>query len=241
MESKASRTCAICRQIKLAAHFPKTARGGHLLAQANICLTCRAASLANLDDEDEGGSGGLQLQLQKNAKQLQLAMEQDAALQKELEELNSLTHDKDNLGMSQRIENERKKQASQRELLDLKEDISKITQNGDEPNPDLALDTQARREKITRLFSVTRSLARNYVAANNAKAIAQKNFGIFSHTKEEKIATKIENTQQANIEKALSKESSTLFSQPHPAKEPATSEAEKLANAIREGQKIFSR
>ena len=108
MESKASRICAICRQIKLVQHFPKVTQKGQLLAQANICLACRAASLAHLDDEDESGSGGLQLQLQKNAKQLQLAIDQDAALQKELEDLNSLAHDKDIFGMSQRLENERK-------------------------------------------------------------------------------------------------------------------------------------
>lgn len=240
MESKASRTCAICRQIKRVQHFPKTASGGGLLAQANICLTCRAASLNDSDEGDEGG-GGKQLQHGRDAKQLQYAIELEVALQKELEGQNNLTHTKDLFGMSQVLENERKKQAAQREFLDLKEDISKMTQDGDEPNADLAQDTQDRREKITRLFSVTRSLARNYVAANNAKAAVQKNFGIFSHTKEHKIAAKVEQIHQANADKALSKESSTLFSQSHPTKESATSEAEQLANAIREGQKIFNK
>ena len=230
MEGKASRTCAICHQIKPLQYFPKTTRKGRLLAQANICLACRAATSASEDDE---GGGGKQSQHSRDAKQLQYEMELEAALLKERESLDDLTHHKDIFGMSQVLENERKKQASQRELLDLKEDLSKINQNDDEPNPDLAQDTQVRREKITRLFSVTRSLARNYVAANNNKAIAQKNFGLFSAIKGSIAAHK--------KEVLLSSKSSGLFSQQEPAKQPVEDEAEQLANAIREGQKIFNR
>lgn len=238
MKSKDSRTCAICRQVKLVQYFPKMARGRRLLSQAHICLACRAASLASTD-QDEGGSGGKQAQHSRDAKQLQYDMELEAALQKERVHQSDLAYQKDIFGMSQTRENERKKQIAQRELLDLKEEASKITQTGDEPNLDLAQNTQVRREKITRLFSVTRFLARNYVATNNAKAIAQKNFGIFSHTKEDIIANKAEQINKINANKTLSKESSTLFSQQHPTKPAAIGEAEQLVNAIRAGQKIF--
>lgn len=236
MESKASRTCAICRQTKPIHYFPKVVEKGRLLEQANICLACRANS-----GEDEEGGGGKQLQHNRNAKQLQYEMELAAALQKELTIQNNLTHNKDMLGMSQVLENERKKQAAQRELLDLKEKMAKDPEDDEEPNPELAFDTQARREKITRLFSVTRSLTRNYVAANNAKATMQKNFGIFSQIKQKQSSTQIENVKKNNTNKTLLKESSTLFAQPHAVKEGSMPEAEKLANAIREGQKIFNR
>lgn len=243
MEDKAGKTCAICRQVKLAQDFPKVGRERHLLAQANICLACRAASLKNHHDDDDSSGGGKQLQHSRDSKQLQYEMELEAALKKEIENQNNLNHIRDIFGRSQLLENERKNQVAQRELLDLKEEMANLPQDTDEPNPELALDTQTRREKITRLFSVTRSLARNYVAANNAKAMANKNFGIFSHNNEEKNnAAKAEQTRKANKDKVLSKESATLFSQSHTTnKETPISAAEKLANAIREGQKIFNR
>lgn len=237
MESKESRTCAICRQTKHVQSFPKTPHEKGLSPQTSICLACRAAYLANTDTEDEGGSGGKQLQHSRNAEQLQYEMELEAALQQALKDLNDLSHNKDVLGMSQALENERKKQEAQRELLDLKEDSSALNQDSDEPNPDLALNTQSRREKIARLFSVTRYLARNYTASNNAKAAAQKNFGIFSHTKQQITATKTAQTHQANTDKALSTKTSTLFSQQSATHE--SNETEQLTHAIRQGQKIF--
>lgn len=189
-------------------------------------------------DDDEGGSGGLQLQLQKNAKQLQLAIDQDSALQKELIELDRLEHEKNSFGVSKSVENEQKNQTAQRELLDIKETPD---QDAEPNNPDYTEDTKVKREKITRLFAVTRLLSGNYRATNNAKAIVQKNLSIFSQTKEHKTAATAQQINQANTSKALSAESSTLFSQPHSTKESTTNEVEKLANAIREGQKIFNK
>lgn len=242
MESQENRICSVCRQARPAQHFPKMARAGRLLSRANICLMCRAASSSNTEENDEGGGGGKQLQHGRNAENLLYAMELEAALQKELENLSQDAQKKDIFGASVALTNEQKKQATQRELLDLKEKNDKnslITE--DEPNPELAKDTELRREKITRLFSVTRSLARNYLASNNAKATAQKNFGIFSHTKQQLSTHKAEQLDHTNIKTALLTESSTLFSQQHFAKEPVADEAERLANAIKEGQKIFKR
>lgn len=229
MEIKSGKACAICGKIKQQEDYPPTK---HPLIQSIICLACQ---------EDEGGGGGYQSELSQNAKQLQYEIELKAALQKELENQKGIDQKRDIFGAAQRIENERKKQAAQRELLDLKEDITKTAQENDEPNPDLAFNTQTRREKITRLFSITRSLARNYVTANNAKAAAQKNFSLFSHIKENKIVATTERTDKANTNKALLAESATLFSQTHSSKESSSDEVEKLINAIREGQKIFNK
>ncbi len=240
MESQKSRICSVCRQTRPAQHFPKMTRAGRLLSRANICLMCRAASSRNTEENDEGGGGGKQLQHGRNTENLLYEMELEAALQKELESLNQDAQKKDIFGASVALTDEKKKQAAQRELLDVKEENDKnrlITE--DEPNPELAKDTELRREKITRLFSVTRSLARNYLASNNAKATAQRNFGIFSHTKQQLSAHKVEQLDHTNIKKALSTESSALFSQHHLAKEPVAHEGELLANAIKKGQKIF--
>lgn len=234
MGSKATRTCVICHQIQPTQNFPKIARAGHLLEQANICLTCRAQ--ASGDESDEGG-GGKQLQHSRNAKQLQYEMELAAALQKELKNQSNLTHNKDIFGLSQRLDDERKKQVAQRELVDSKENINDDLKD-DEPNPDLGSDAQMRREKITRLFSVTRSLARNYAVTNNSKATTQKNFSIFSQIKQQQTNTQVKNVEKTNANKMLSKESSTLF---HATKESSADEAERLVKAIREGQKIFNK
>ncbi len=241
MENKESRICSICRQVKLTQDFPKVTRAGRLLSQANICLMCRAASQHNVEETDEDSGGGKQLQHGRNAGDLLYAMELEALLQKKLDNLNQDSQKKDIFGASITLATEQKKQATQRELLDLKEENDKnslITE--DEPNPELAEDTKVRREKITRLFSVTRSLASNNLASN-LKAAVQKNFGIFSHIKQHQTAHKAEQFDKTNIKKTLSTESSTLFSQQHLAKEPVADEAERLAHAIREGQKIFKR
>lgn len=229
MKVKLGKACAICGKIKRPEDYPPTK---HPLLQSIICLACL---------ENEGGGGGYQHELSQNAKQLQYEIELKAALQKELESQTRIEQKRDIFGATQRIENELKKQAAQRELLDTKEEITKAAQEKEEPNKDLAFNAQTRREKITRLFSVTRSLARNYVAANNAKAAAQKNFSLFSHIKENKIVATTERTDKANTNKALLAESATLFSQTHSSKESSSNEVEKLINAIREGQKIFNK
>jgi len=238
MESTESRVCSICRQLRPVRDFPKEGGDGRLLAKANICLWCR---LATGQADEEGGGGGQQLKLKKDSKQLQYAMELDAALKKKLESLEGIVHNKDIFGVSQAVENERKKQAGQREELELKEKALKNVENNNEPNQDLAKDTQVKREKVTRLFSITRLLARNHLAANIAKATLQKKFGVFSPTKEQQVTQKIERINKTNTNKALSTESSTLFSQQHGDKSHVADEAEQLKAAIQKGQKIFTR
>lgn len=242
MESKKSITCVICHQVKLAKYFPKSALGGRLLSKASICLTCQlAASLADNNQDDDEGGGGLQLQYKQDPQRLLQAMELEAILLKNLEDTNLQEHEKNIVSASQTLTTKQQTQTAQRELLDLKEDASNASQE-DEPNPDLSMDANTRREKIARLFSVTRSLAGNFRASNAAaQATAQKNFSLFTQTKGQVAAQKTEQLHKADVNKALSKESSTLFSQHHTTKEPVANEAEQLANAIREGQKIFNR
>lgn len=222
MKNKTNKKCAICRQIKPSQNFSGV-----------VCSTCRATGRTLSKNEDDEGGGGKQLQHSRDAKQLQYEMELEAVLLKELENQKDLAHNKDLFGMSALLKNEQKKQAAQRELLDRREDALKAIEDSDEPNPDLAVNAQIRREKITRLFSITRSCARNYVAANNAKVTAQKSLGIFSAIKKTLTAHKTESI--------LSTKSSGLFSQQDTIKHPAADEAEKLINAIRTGQKIFNK
>lgn len=228
MESNSSKVCAICKQIKPANQFPALNRHTEPHDPIYICFACQTTTFSGSDDE--GGSGGKQLQHRRDPRQIQYELELEAALLKDRENQNRLLHERNIFGASQLFEHEKKEQADQRELLDLKE--APPSEEDDEPNPDLALDAQAKRQKIVRLFSVTRSLARDYVATNNSKATVQKNLGLFAQMKDHKA---IINGKQAKI----STEASTLFAQ-H-TKESIISDAEKLAHAIREGQKIFKK
>jgi hypothetical protein len=259
VESNESKKCAVCHQTKPAQYFPKITRSTGL-AQAPICLLCQAA-LEQGDSGDEGGSGGKQNQHSKDAKHQQRAIELENILQKSLDNLAIKKQSRSFFQISQEREVERKTQITQREWLDQKEQESKTLQEKDEPNPEASLGTQVKRKGIVHLFAVTRALALNRIAAYNKEAAAQKNFSLFSKTHEKQSTTKlaqqidlkndktntteqaadvVENEETAVItdKKTLSTDSLTLFSHSNTTK-PTAENTEKLANAIKEGQKIF--
>lgn len=236
MKNNKSRKCAICRRIRREEQFPKKNQEKGFLSQSNTCFIC-LASLANEDSQDDGSGGGKQLQHSQDAKNLQYALELEANAHKKLETSDILQHNKSLFQLARDSENEKKTQTLQRELLEqLEEDKAKRDENEDEPNPDIALDTQSKRKKMVHLFSVTRSLANNRTATNNQKTAIQKAFSIFSLTKEQQATTEKVQQQQKNIAQKLSTESSTLFSA-----KPSSEDNEKLKNALRAGQNIFNR
>jgi hypothetical protein len=243
MLGKESRKCSFCGQIKLMHQFPKASTSERSSLKAYLCFACQKNLIFDTEDDDQGGSGGKQLQQSRDAKHLQYAMELEANLQKDLEALDREKLEKNIVGMSRLFDNEKQTQAKQRELLDQKEKTNH--QLDQEDNPEYTNDTQVKRERITRLFSVTRHLARNYVASNLAReqnkraALAQqKNF--FSQTAEQQAVTN-KKSISSTTDKSLSKETATLFAQHSTEKPSASDTAEKLEKIIREAQNIFKR
>lgn len=247
MLGRENKKCSLCHQIKPVQLFPTAVHEGLQPLKTHICFECQKNLAQGETGEDEGGSGGKQLQQNRDAKHLQYEMELNITLQKELNSLNQQKLDKNRLGMLRTIEGDQKTQTAQRELLNQKEETAKAEQDNQPNNPDYSKATETKREKITRLFSVTRHLASNYLASNlakerNARAILahQKNF--FTHAMKESAATQTENLEAtSNAKKTLSTESSTLFAPQHSTKLTTTETIDKLEAVIREAQNIFKR
>lgn len=238
MESKSSKNCLICGQTKPAHNFPDTTRAISLKPNPNICKQCQTLIDQSNSDSDEGG-GGKQNQHSRNARELQHAIELEKLLQENLDGLAAKKQQSSLFQRSQELINQSKTQATQREQLDDQEQALKIAQEEDEPNPEVSLNTQVRKKNVVHLFSVTRSLTQNRVAANNKNATVQKRFSLFAKMKEQLLTIKSsEKTDKANDKKTLAKESSTLFSQ-HSQHHPEKKVTEHLESLIREGQKIF--
>ncbi len=250
MESKSSRKCSVCYQIKPASDFPQTIA---LLSSTAICLVCQRILNHSDDDDDDSGGGGKRFEHNRGAKQLQHDLELENILSRELIDITQKKSNKDLAQQAREQENKDKIQATQREMLDQQEKKldSKLEENN--TSSDTCLNIKARKISIAHLFSVTRSLAQNRIAALNRNTATQKNMGLFAKIKEQLLINKLsglsEKKQQDvtthSEEKSASQEknmfaveSSTLFSQYHGTK---TENTEKLAAAIQEGQKIFKR
>lgn len=234
MENKESKKCAVCHQIKPAQYFPDTAQ--EQSPQEYICFTCQAAITQSGSAEGSSG-GGKKYQHNRDAKHIHYAIELENALHKEQESHSAKKQNKNIFQTLQARENDLKTQMAQREWLEQREEASKTPEKKDEPDPAISSDAQTRRRKIVHLFSVTRLLARNHIAANLLKA-AQKNFTIFSSTKEKQTTNQKKALDKTETNKKLAADSSTLFAHPS-LKEPAEEKAERLAKIIQKAQKIF--
>lgn len=246
MLGKESRKCSVCQQTKLVQHFPRSERGEFSLPKMQVCSLCLTTLLNNSAGDDGEGGGGGQIGQNRDAKHLQRDIELETILQKNLKDTFLKTRDSDLQGTTKTLLNKQKVQAEAREYLDEKEEKAKLSKENAPENQEYTADTKTKREKITRLFSVTRYLAKNHLSANLAKDLnrqaTQKNFSLFSSANKKDLTTNhTENESQTDALHALSTEQSTMFAKQHTTNSTTADNSEKLEAVIREAQNIFKR